>query len=75
MSSIYDDCYIVMSEYGIQRMTKRPGALKRGEAAVRIRISMPESVFREPTISAYVDVPESAIVTPDVSVEVEEPQP
>lgn len=69
---IYDDCYIVMSAYGIQRMTKRPGKLGRGERSVRIRLTMPETAFTDPEISAVVDVPASAIIGPKVSVEVQE---
>jgi len=70
MSKFYsDDCYIVMSEYGIQRMTKRPGSLKRGEVAVRIRLVMPVSAFAEPAIGATVTVPESAIIKPTVKVD------
>lgn len=68
-STIYDDCFIVMSEYGIQRMTKRIGQLNRGEVAVRIRLVMPNSAFSEPAISAVVNVPESAIIQPSVEVE------
>lgn len=67
---IYDDCLIVMSQYGIQRMTKRPGKLARGEIAIRIRLHVPEDTFMEPTISADIDVPESAIIRPQVEVTV-----
>jgi len=67
--SLYDDCYIVMSEYGIQRMTKRQGQLKRGEIGIKVRISVPESCFAEPDVSVVVNVPESAIVHPKVEVE------
>lgn len=69
----YDDCYIVMSEYGIQRMTKRPGKLARGERAVRIRLVMPVAAFAQPDISATINVPESAIIAPEVAVEVLSP--
>ena len=69
MTHIYDDCYIVMSEYGIQRMTKRPGKVGRGKIAVRIRIIVPESAFTEPAISAIVTVPESVIIPPTVEVQ------
>lgn len=71
---IYDDCYIVMSKYGIQRMTKRPGKLGRGEVAVRVRLTIPEKVFEEPIFSAIVTVPESAVLRPDATVEVVEPE-
>lgn len=69
---IYDDCFIVMSEYGIQRMTKRQGKLARGEIAVRIRLTVPESAFAEPAITADIDVPETAIIRPEIRVEFED---
>lgn len=72
---IYDDCFIIMSEYGIQRMTKRPGKLARGEIAVRIRLHVPADCFDQPAISADIDVPESAIIKPQVEVQAHEAPP
>ena len=68
-----DTCYIVMSEYGIERMTKRAAALKRGEIAVRVKLDVPDRCFAEPAIDASISVPESAIIRPDVNVSVESP--
>ena len=67
--TIYDDCYVVMSQYGVERMTKKKGSLKRGEISVRIRIRVPSHVFDEPTVSAEINVPESCINRPDVVLE------
>ena len=67
---VTDDCYIVMNDCGIQRMTKRPGKLARGEISVRVRLSVPESCFEEPAIMADIDVPEEAVRRPVVEVEV-----
>lgn len=75
MTKIYDDCFIVMSECGIQRMTKRAGKLNRGEVAVRIRLHVPESCFTEPAITADVHVPESAVIHPTAEVEVHGHEP
>lgn len=72
--SLYDDCYIVMSQYGIQRMTKRPGKLGRGEVSVRVRLTIPTKVFEEPMFSAMVTVPESVVLRPGASVEVLMPE-
>jgi hypothetical protein len=63
---MHDDCYIVMSAYGIQRMTKRPCSLKRGEVSVKIRLVIPTKCFEAPTISAVVSVPDSAVNYPTV---------
>ncbi len=72
---IYDDCHIVMSKFGIERMTKRPGNLKRGEIAVRVRLHVPASAFTDPDVSAEIDVPESAIIQPRVEVSVGDAPP
>jgi len=70
MGTIYDDCYIVMSEYGIQRMTKRPGVIKRGEVAVKVRLHIPESVFVEPALTAEISIPESMVIPTNVKIDV-----
>ncbi|ODU22793.1 MAG: hypothetical protein ABS87_01085 [Sphingomonas sp. SCN 67-18] len=68
----FDECYIVMSQYGIQRTTKRPGKLARGEIAIRVRLVVPKAAFEEPPISAEIVVPESAVIRPRVSVTVQD---
>jgi hypothetical protein len=70
---IADECFIVMSVYGIQRMTKRPGKLSRGEMAIKVRLVVPEHCFAEPDVQVTINVPESAIIKPDVAVTVVEP--
>lgn len=67
-----DSCYIVLSEYGIERMTKRSGALKRGEISVRVSLTVPDKCFTDPPIDAEIVVPENAIIRPTVAVEVHE---
>lgn len=67
---IYDDCYIVMSEYGIQRMTKRGGRLNRGEVSIRVRLNVPSACFTEPSLSASIQIPEELVRRPEL-VEVE----
>lgn len=71
--NLSDDCFIVMSKYGIDRLTKRKGSLKRGEISVKVHISVPESCFAEPDISVEIDVPESAVIKPKASVTVVQP--
>jgi hypothetical protein len=70
---VKDSCYLVLSEYGIERMTKRPGTLKRGEVAVRVSVGIADSCFEQPAVSAHIDIPESAVIHPKVAVEVESP--
>ncbi|GHH09207.1 hypothetical protein GCM10008023_05560 [Sphingomonas glacialis] len=70
-----DSCYIVLSEYGIERMTKRQGSLKRNEVAVKVNLSIADSVFAEPAISAAIVIPASAVIHPDIEVTVEDQEP
>ncbi len=66
-----DTCYIVLSEFGIERMTKRQGSLKRGEVAVRLSVTISDKAFAEPAVSVAVQIPDNAIIHPIVNVEVE----
>lgn len=69
-----DTCYLVLSEYGIERMTKRQGSLKRGEVGVRISVAVNDKVFTQPALAAHIDIPEQAVIQPPiVQVEVQEP--
>lgn len=70
---IKDSCFLVMSEYGIQRMTKRGGGLKRGEISVKVALTVPADCFAEPQVSVSIDVPDAAIIRPQVDVTVEQP--
>ena len=70
MMEHFDTCYLVLNEYGIERMTKRRGTVKAGEVAVKIAISLPEGAFDEPEATAIIRVPGSALIGPDVDVEV-----
>lgn len=67
-----DTCYLVLDEWGIQRMTKRQGALKRGEVAVRVAVSIADKCFAEPAISANIVIPESAVIHPVVEITVQD---
>jgi hypothetical protein len=73
VGEVKDTCYLVLSEYGIERMTKRPGTLKRGEVAVRISVAVADGCFEQPAVSAHIDIPQSAVIHPKVAVEVETP--
>lgn len=65
-----DECFLVMSEHGIERMTKRSGKLNRGEVSVKLSIGIPDSVFVQPTMVARITIPESAVIHPPVEVQV-----
>lgn len=65
----FDSCYIVLSEYGIERMTKRRGQVKAGEIAVKVAICLPEGTFDEPDPDAVINVPKEALRGPSVTVD------
>lgn len=67
-----DSFFVVLSEFGVERMTKRKGSLRRGEVAVQVWITVPDSSFVDPLATAHIVVPETAIIHPQVLVEVEE---
>jgi hypothetical protein len=67
--AFHDDCYIVISAYGIQRMTKRPGKLAKGEVAVKVRFVVPTALFDDPEPSAIITIPESFAIHPEIEVE------
>ena len=69
-----DTCYLVLSEYGIERMTKRQGMLKRGEVSVRVSDNIADKHFAEPNVTAHIEVPDMAVIHPQVVVEAELPQ-
>lgn len=66
-----DTCFIVLSESGIERMTRRQGSLKRGEVAVKVAVSIADACFNSPAVSASIEIPESAVIRPRVSMTVE----
>ena len=61
-----DECILVVTERGIDRMTKRAGALKPNERAVRVRVAIPQSWFYQPEIMASIVIPEAAITSPNI---------
>jgi hypothetical protein len=68
-----DVCYIIADSVGVLRMTKRAPSLGREEIAVKVSISIPDSAFRSPIVSASLDVPEERVVHPDIEMDVEQP--
>lgn len=48
---MYDEFYLIVTRYKVERMTKNPpGALRRGETVVKVSITMAETAFRPPTL-------------------------
>ena len=68
-----DTCYLILSEFGIERMTKRQPSLKCGEIAVRVSVAIADKAFAEPMVAASLTIPEHAIIRPAIDVAVEEP--
>lgn len=62
--------YIVLNKRGPVRMTKNSPSLARDEIAVGLKLTVPENVFRNPTVMAEIEIPERAILVPQVHAEV-----
>lgn len=66
--------YVVFDRHGALRLNKKQlPALYRGEVAVAMTVTIPDSVFKNPIISADINVPEDAILQPTIEVEVDNP--
>lgn len=58
-----DICYLVLSQYGVERVNKKhKPALKSGEVAVRLVVTVPDSVFANPFATVRVEVPAEHVV-------------
>lgn len=69
-----DSVYLVFGSQGIDRMTRRAPELGAGEHAVRVRLEVPDSVFRpNPMPDAVLKVPERAVLSPTLEVMTAEP--
>lgn len=66
-----DKVYLVADPYGVLRMTKREPSLNRGEVAVRVTVTVPDGVFKQPIIGVVVDVPEDRVIEPVAEVVVD----
>lgn len=70
-----DICYLVVTRSGVTRMTKRPPDLQRSEVAVKLSLTVPDTVFRSPFISADVAVTEQHVIVPKIEVAVIDERP
>lgn len=48
--------YLYADSWGINRMTKNLGQVKRGEIPVKLTIDISETAFREPIIEKHVEI-------------------
>jgi hypothetical protein len=64
--------YLIFTDAGISRFSKRTPRLKGGEHAIRISMHVPTSVFRNAIPSYVIDVPESKVIS-GVALQVEQP--
>lgn len=64
--------YLIINQVGTVAMRKNVPQLRRGEVAVKVKIEIPDTFFRQPIPEVNLSVPESLIIKPDVSVTIEE---
>jgi len=51
-----DTIYIIMDKWRVVRMTKNPPSLKRNERVIKLRISVNNEIFKEPTLQGMVNI-------------------
>lgn len=59
-----DVCYLVLKKTGVVRMVKKPPALDKGEVAVKVNVSISDSVFAAPFAECDMHVPDEAVEKP-----------
>lgn len=65
-------CYLVVNSSGGVRTTKsKPNTVKGDEVAIGLRLSLPGSLFTQPTFTATIEIPENAAAQGDIPVEVQ----
>lgn len=64
------EVYIVLTRFGAERMTKRQASIGRDEIAVKLRLSVPDSAFRSPIITADLEVADTHVIQPALNIEV-----
>jgi hypothetical protein len=71
---VKEQVYLVISQDGVRRMTKRLPDLARSEVAIRLKITVPDACFRSLVVSADVEIPAERVITPVAEVEILEPE-
>ena len=57
--------YLTLTKNGVVNMTKQAPKLGRGQRAVRIEISVPDSAFTDPPVlDASLDIPADLLIAP-----------
>lgn len=56
----------ILTEVRLDRLTKgRPANVRGDEVVVRVKVRLPEAVFRRPRFDVTVDVPEELVTDPE----------
>lgn len=64
-----DKVFLVADSWGVLKLTKREPVLNRGEVAVRLTVTIPDAVFKNPIVDVSVDVPDDRVIEPIAEVE------
>ena len=67
--------YLIADRKGVVRMTKTRPALHRQEIAVQLNITIPDSSFLAPFLTASLNVAESQVIQPIVELEITDQPP
>lgn len=63
-----DHFFIVVSQDGVCKMTKKEPALKSFERGIKLNISVPDDVFEITYITANINVKQEDIMSPEIEI-------
>jgi len=61
--------YLVMTVNGVERMTKKPPALRGNERSVAIEINVDDSIFEYSFMKTSLDIKEDDVLEPSLDVQ------
>lgn len=66
------DVFLVCNNRRALRITAKQPALARDEIAIKIKMTIPDSVFRSSIFDVTLDVPSDRVITPQIEVFVDQ---
>jgi hypothetical protein len=67
-----DTVYLILDAWAVRRITKRVPDLGRTEVAIKLTVTVPDSCFRSPLMSAEIDAPADRVIEPKCEVTIEQ---
>jgi hypothetical protein len=67
-------CYLVITRRGVERVTKKVPELRSGQFAVRLRLNLPDNLFKPDVPSIDLTIPPRDVIVPEIIVEPSDPE-